>query len=116
MRLKPRRMSGLRRQPPARTNRAQPQQKKSPKEVRRSGPDTTAHGCAPTAWSVNIRSRWCSLPVRSDLCLALDCASGGLTVNTEKSLGAVLTETKQEIKEFIATRLQLLRSEIKEKI
>ena len=37
-------------------------------------------------------------------------------MNTEKSLGAVLTETKQEIKEFIATRLQLLRSEIKEKI
>ena len=37
-------------------------------------------------------------------------------MNTEKSLGAVLTETKGEIKEFIATRLQLLRSELKEKI
>jgi len=37
-------------------------------------------------------------------------------VNNEKSLGAVLTETKEEIKEFIATRLQLLRSELKEKI
>lgn len=37
-------------------------------------------------------------------------------MNTEKSLGTVLTETKEDIKEFIATRLQLLRSEIKEKI
>ena len=37
-------------------------------------------------------------------------------MNNEKSLGTVLTETKEELKEFIATRLQLLRSEIKEKL
>ena len=37
-------------------------------------------------------------------------------MNTEKSLGAVLTETKEEIKEFIETRLQILRSEITEKL
>jgi len=37
-------------------------------------------------------------------------------VNTEKSFATVLNETKEEIKEFIETRLQLLRSEIKEKI
>jgi uncharacterized membrane protein YqjE len=37
-------------------------------------------------------------------------------MNTEKSLGAVLIETKEEIKEFIETRLQILRSEITEKL
>ena len=37
-------------------------------------------------------------------------------MNTEKSFATVLNETKEEIKEFIETRLQLLRSEIKEKI
>jgi uncharacterized membrane protein YqjE len=37
-------------------------------------------------------------------------------VNTEKSLGTVLTEAKEEIKEFILTRLGILRSEIKEKV
>ena len=37
-------------------------------------------------------------------------------MNTEKSLGTVLTETKEEMKEFIETRLQLLHSEIAEKI
>lgn len=37
-------------------------------------------------------------------------------MNTEKSFGTVLTETKEEMKEFIETRLQLLRSEITEKI
>lgn len=37
-------------------------------------------------------------------------------MNTEKSLGTVLTETKEEMKEFIATRLQLLCSEIAEKL
>lgn len=37
-------------------------------------------------------------------------------MNTEKSLGAVLTETKAEIKEFIATRMQLFRSEVAEKL
>jgi hypothetical protein len=37
-------------------------------------------------------------------------------VNTEKSLGTVLTETKEEIKEFIETRVQLLRTEIVEKL
>jgi uncharacterized membrane protein YqjE len=37
-------------------------------------------------------------------------------MNTEKSLGTVLTETKEEMKDFIETRLQLLRSEISEKL
>ena len=37
-------------------------------------------------------------------------------MNTEKSLGTVLSETKEELKDFIATRLQLLRSELKEKL
>ena len=37
-------------------------------------------------------------------------------MNTEKSLGAVLTETKEEMKEFSETRLQLLLSEITEKV
>lgn len=37
-------------------------------------------------------------------------------MNSEKSLGTVLIETKEEIKEFLETRLQLLRSEVAEKI
>ncbi len=37
-------------------------------------------------------------------------------MNTEKSLGTVLTETKEEMKEFIETRLHLLRSEVTEKL
>lgn len=37
-------------------------------------------------------------------------------MNTEKSLGAVLAETKEEMKEFLETRLQILRSEINEKV
>jgi uncharacterized membrane protein YqjE len=37
-------------------------------------------------------------------------------VNSEKSLGAVLAETKEEMKDFIETRLQILRSEINEKL
>lgn len=37
-------------------------------------------------------------------------------MNHEKSLGIVLTEAKEELKEFLETRLQLLRSEISEKI
>lgn len=37
-------------------------------------------------------------------------------MNTEKSLGAVLAEAKDALKWFIETRLQLLRSEIKEKV
>lgn len=34
----------------------------------------------------------------------------------EKSFAAVLTETKDELKEFLQTRLQLLRSEIREMV
>jgi uncharacterized membrane protein YqjE len=37
-------------------------------------------------------------------------------VNTEKSLGALVTETKEEVREFLETRLQLLRAEIAEKM
>ena len=37
-------------------------------------------------------------------------------MNTEKSFATVFNDTKEEIKKFIETRLQLLRSEIKEKI
>jgi uncharacterized membrane protein YqjE len=37
-------------------------------------------------------------------------------VNTEKSLGTVLTEAKDEIKEFILTRFEILRSEVREKV
>lgn len=37
-------------------------------------------------------------------------------MNNEKSLASVLSETKEEIKEFIETRLQLLRSEVAEKL
>lgn len=37
-------------------------------------------------------------------------------MNNEKSLGAVLTETKEEMKDFIETRLQILRAEINEKV
>ena len=35
-------------------------------------------------------------------------------MNPEKSLGVILTETREEMKEFVETRLQILRSEIKE--
>jgi len=37
-------------------------------------------------------------------------------VNNEKSLGAVLAETREEMKEFVETRLQLLRAEIREMV
>ena len=37
-------------------------------------------------------------------------------MNKEKSLGAVLAETREEMKEFVETRLQLLRSELKEMV
>lgn len=37
-------------------------------------------------------------------------------MNTEKTIGVVLSETKEELKEFIETRLQLLRTEIREKL
>jgi uncharacterized membrane protein YqjE len=37
-------------------------------------------------------------------------------VHTEKSIGAVLAETKAELKDFFDTRLQILRSEMKEKV
>lgn len=37
-------------------------------------------------------------------------------MNHEKSLGVVLAETKEEMKEFIETRLQILRAEFTEKM
>jgi hypothetical protein len=37
-------------------------------------------------------------------------------VHTEKSIGAVLAETKAELKEFFETRLQILQAEIKDKV
>jgi len=37
-------------------------------------------------------------------------------VNNEKSIGTVVSETKQEIKEFIQTRIAILRSELAEKM
>ena len=37
-------------------------------------------------------------------------------MNNEKSLGAVLAETREEMKEFVETRLQLLRAEIREMV
>jgi uncharacterized membrane protein YqjE len=37
-------------------------------------------------------------------------------MNSEKSLVTVLAETKEEIKEFIQTRMELLRSEVAEKL
>ncbi|HYX52646.1 MAG TPA: phage holin family protein [Candidatus Limnocylindrales bacterium] len=37
-------------------------------------------------------------------------------VHTEKSLGTVLSETKEELKDFVQTRIAMLRAELKEKI
>jgi hypothetical protein len=37
-------------------------------------------------------------------------------VGSEKSLAAILADTKRELKEFFQTRVQLLRSEITEKL
>jgi hypothetical protein len=37
-------------------------------------------------------------------------------VHNEKSIGAVLAETKEELKSFIQTRLAILKAEISEKI
>ena len=37
-------------------------------------------------------------------------------MNNEKSIGTVVSETKQEIKEFIQTRIAILRSELAEKM
>ena len=36
--------------------------------------------------------------------------------NHEKSLGALLSETKEELKEFFETRIQILIAEIREKV
>jgi uncharacterized membrane protein YqjE len=47
----------------------------------------------------------------------LDYASGGQTVLTnEKSIGAILTETKEELKEFAVTRVEMLKAEMSEKL
>jgi hypothetical protein len=37
-------------------------------------------------------------------------------VHNEKSIGTVISETKQEVKEFIQTRIAILKAEIKEKV
>jgi uncharacterized membrane protein YqjE len=37
-------------------------------------------------------------------------------VHTEKSLATVLAETKEELKEFVSTRLAMLRAELREKV
>ena len=37
-------------------------------------------------------------------------------MHTEKSIGVILAETKAELKEFFETRLQILQSEIREKV
>ena len=37
-------------------------------------------------------------------------------MNTEKSIGVILNETKEELKEFFETRLQILKTEINEKV
>ena len=37
-------------------------------------------------------------------------------MHNEKSIGAVLTETKEELKNFIQTRLAILKTELSEKI
>lgn len=37
-------------------------------------------------------------------------------MNTDKPIGTLLAETKEELKEFLDTRLQLLKTEINEKI
>jgi uncharacterized membrane protein YqjE len=36
-------------------------------------------------------------------------------VHTEKTIATVLAETKEELKEFVATRLEMLRTELREK-
>ena len=36
--------------------------------------------------------------------------------NNEKSIGTVLSETKQELKDFLQTRLSMLQAELKEKL
>jgi len=36
-------------------------------------------------------------------------------VQAEKSIATVLAETKEELKEFVSTRLEMLRAELKEK-
>jgi Putative Actinobacterial Holin-X, holin superfamily III len=37
-------------------------------------------------------------------------------VHTEKSIGVILAETKAELKEFFETRLQILQSEVRDKV
>ncbi len=37
-------------------------------------------------------------------------------VHTEKSFGTVLSETKEELKEFIQTRMAMLKAEVSEKV
>lgn len=37
-------------------------------------------------------------------------------MNTDKPIGTLLSETKEEVKEFLDTRLQLLKTEISEKM
>jgi uncharacterized membrane protein YqjE len=37
-------------------------------------------------------------------------------VHTEKSLGTILAETKDEIKQFVTTRVNILKAEIDEKV
>jgi uncharacterized membrane protein YqjE len=37
-------------------------------------------------------------------------------VHTEKSLATVLAETKEELKGFVSTRLEMLRAELREKV
>src|SRR5579871_3596156 len=42
--------------------------------------------------------------------------SGGRAVHKEKSIGAVLSETKEELKEIFQTRVQILKTEFQEKV
>lgn len=37
-------------------------------------------------------------------------------MHNEKSIGTVISETKQEVKEFIQTRIAILKAELKEKV
>lgn len=37
-------------------------------------------------------------------------------MHTEKSVGTVISETKEELKEFIQTRLAILKAELREKV
>jgi hypothetical protein len=37
-------------------------------------------------------------------------------VHSEKSIGTVLSETKEELKEFIQTRIAMLKAELREKV